>query len=49
MQVVTALEMRHIDQRTIELYRVPGIVLMEHAKILTARAMLIAMIRIKKL
>src|SRR5262245_62343439 len=31
MQVATASEMRNIDQRTIEVYRVPGIVLMENA------------------
>src|SRR5262245_16394235 len=31
MQVATASEMRNIDQRTIEVYRVPGIVWMENA------------------
>jgi NAD(P)H-hydrate epimerase len=31
MQVATAAEMRSIDRRTIETYRVPGIVLMENA------------------
>jgi NAD(P)H-hydrate epimerase len=31
MEVATAAAMRHIDQRTIETYRVPGIVLMENA------------------
>ena len=31
MQIATASEMRHIDQRTIEGYCVPGIVLMENA------------------
>ncbi len=31
MEVATAAAMRRIDQRTIEAYRVPGIVLMEHA------------------
>jgi len=33
MQVATASEMRSIDQRTIKLYRVPSIVLMENAGI----------------
>lgn len=31
MEVATAAAMRHIDQRTIDTYRVPGIVLMENA------------------
>jgi NAD(P)H-hydrate epimerase len=31
MQVATASEMRNIDQRTIEVYRVPSIILMENA------------------
>lgn len=31
MEVATAVAMRNIDQRTIETYRVPGIVLMENA------------------
>ena len=31
MHVATASEMRHIDRRTIEVYRVPSIVLMENA------------------
>jgi NAD(P)H-hydrate epimerase len=31
MQVATAAEMRNIDRRTIETYRVPGLVLMENA------------------
>ena len=31
MEVATAVAMRNIDQRTIEKYRVPGIVLMENA------------------
>src|SRR5262245_8913395 len=39
MQVATASEMRHIDQRTIELYRVPSIVLMENAGIQLLRFM----------
>lgn len=39
MQVATAAEMRHIDQRTIEQYRVPGIVLMEHAGLQLLRFM----------
>ena len=39
MQVATASEMRHIDQRTIELYHVPGIVLMENAGLQLLRFM----------
>jgi hydroxyethylthiazole kinase-like uncharacterized protein yjeF len=39
MQVATASEMRNIDQRTIELYRVPGIVLMENAGLQLLRIM----------
>ena len=39
MQVATASEMRSIDQRTIELYRVPSIVLMENAGIQLLRFM----------
>jgi len=39
MQVATASEMRNIDQRTIELYRVPGIVLMENAGLQLLRFM----------
>ena len=39
MQVATASEMRNIDQRTIELYRVPSIVLMENAGIQLLRFM----------
>src|SRR5207244_12563455 len=39
MQIATASEMRHIDQRTIELYRVPGMVLMEHAGLQLLRCM----------
>src|SRR5713101_1752034 len=39
MPIATASEMRHIDQRTIELYRVPGIVLMENAGLQLLRFM----------
>jgi ADP-dependent NAD(P)H-hydrate dehydratase / NAD(P)H-hydrate epimerase len=39
VQVATASEMRNIDQRTIEVYRVPSIVLMEHAGIQLLRFM----------
>src|SRR5438128_11133433 len=39
MHVATASEMRHIDQRTIEVYRVPSIVLMENAGIQLLRFM----------
>src|SRR5213596_510328 len=39
MQVATASEMRNIDQRTIEAYHVPGIVLMENAGIQLLRFM----------
>ncbi len=39
MQIATASEMRHIDQRTIEFYRVPGMVLMEHAGLQLLRCM----------
>ena len=39
MQVATASEMRNIDQRTMELYRVPGIVLMENAGLQLLRFM----------
>ena len=39
MQVATASEMRNIDQRTIEVYRVPSIVLMENAGIQLLRFM----------
>ena len=39
MQIATASEMRHIDQRTIEFYRVPGMVLMEHAGLQVLRCM----------
>src|SRR5215510_8360773 len=39
MQVASASEMRNIDQRTIELYRVPSIVLMENAGIQLLRFM----------
>src|SRR5215475_13491030 len=39
MQVATASEMRNIDQRTIEVYRVPSIVLMENAGIQMLRFM----------
>jgi len=39
MQVATASEMRHIDQRTIEQYHVPGMVLMEHAGLQLLRFM----------
>lgn len=39
MQVVTAAEMRRIDQRTIETYHVPGIVLMENAGLQLVRVM----------
>jgi NAD(P)H-hydrate epimerase len=39
MQVATASEMRNIDQRTIEMYHVPGIVLMENAGLQLLRFM----------
>ena len=39
MYIVTAAEMRNIDQRTIETYRVPGIVLMENAGLQLLRFM----------
>jgi NAD(P)H-hydrate epimerase len=39
MQVATASEMRNIDQRTIEVYRVRSIVLMENAGIRLLRFM----------
>ena len=39
MQVATASEMRNIDQRTIKVYRVPSIVLMENAGIQLLRFM----------
>lgn len=39
MQVATASEMRSIDQRTIESYRVPSIVLMENAGLQLLRFM----------
>src|SRR5262249_10408868 len=39
MQVATASEMRSIDQRTIEVYRVPSIVLMENAGLQLLRFM----------
>lgn len=39
MYIVTAAEMRNIDQRTIETYHVPGIVLMENAGLQLLRFM----------
>jgi len=39
MRVATASEMRNIDQRTIAMYRVPGIVLMENAGLQLLRFM----------
>jgi len=39
MQVATASEMRNIDQRTVKVYRVPSIVLMENAGIQLLRFM----------
>ena len=38
MKVVTAQEMRHIDQQTIEQIGIPGAVLMEHAGSTVVRA-----------
>jgi NAD(P)H-hydrate epimerase len=39
MEVATAVAMRNIDQRTIETYRVPGIVLMENAGLALLQAL----------
>ena len=39
MEVATAVAMRNIDQRTIETYRVPGIVLMENAGLALLRTL----------